>query len=233
MLCPSREAHRRDGAVSCATSTSLFCQNVLCMLGATSPACAGVCVATPGTFCGIGAAASSGLPCPIGQYSPDSQGTCLLCPLGLFGNTTGLTSTACSDSCSATAGLVCTAGATSATGVPCPMGQYGSTGSLGNCTMCPAGRYGGATGLTTSSCSGLCSATSGSYCGVGATTSIGTPCTHCSLSTGWNEVLIISTAGASVLVCSPCLETDGRHVVCTIRSIWHVCFGRGVPAMPW
>ena len=61
---------------------------------------------------------------------------------------------------------------------PCPAGQYSTNGSVGSCSPCPSGTYGSATGLSTSTCSGLCTgtATTGYYCGPGMTTATGALC---------------------------------------------------------
>ena len=146
--------------------------------GATSPACSGVCIAPAGWYCGAGAALSTGLPCPTGQYNSGTQGVCSLCPQGVFGNATGLTTSNCSAMCSASAGYVCSAGATALTGSPCPVGQYSPNGSVGSCNPCPSGTYGNATGLSTAACSGVCTTTTtGYYCGPGMTIATGALCT--------------------------------------------------------
>ena len=150
---------------------------VVTVAGATSPACSGACVAAAGWYCGVGAALSTGLPCPIGQYNNGSQGVCSLCPQGVFGNATGLTTSNCSGVCNASAGYVCSVGATASTGSPCPVGQYSANGSVGSCSPCPSGTYGSATGLSTAACSGGCTSTAGSYCGPGMTTATGALCT--------------------------------------------------------
>ncbi|KAE9043578.1 hypothetical protein PR001_g5732 [Phytophthora rubi] len=127
--------------------------------------------------------------CPLGSFcSPDEAlGGSRLCPGGTFGNATGLASAACSGPCSA--GFYCPRGSTSATQLPCgsvdvfcPLGSalptpvspgYYTVGGLRRCEPghycvdgeryeCPAGTFGDRAGLTTSECSGPCSA--GYYC---------------------------------------------------------------------
>lgn len=55
--------------------------------------------------------------------------------------------------------------------VKCPRGSYCIDGIK---TLCPAGRYGGSTGNTNASCSGLC--TAGFFCPEGSTVSTQNPC---------------------------------------------------------
>lgn len=65
------------------------------------------------------------------------------CPAGVYGETTGLATAACSGAC--------------------PMGYYCPESTINKYEFrCPAGRYGSITGLTDSSCSGMCSP--GYYC---------------------------------------------------------------------
>jgi hypothetical protein len=82
---------------------------------------------------------------------------CTLCPAGLYGASTGLTTTACT--------------------APCPAGRYGSDPglTLSTCTaLCPAGTYGATPGLSTAQCSGLC--TAGYACVAGSTSATAALC---------------------------------------------------------
>ena len=46
----------------------------------------------------------------------------------------------------------------------CPAGLYSVGGAVGGCTQCPPGTFGSIPGLSTSACSGNCSAHTGSAC---------------------------------------------------------------------
>jgi hypothetical protein len=74
---------------------------------------------------------------------------------GLYGSSKALSSAACTGPCSA--GYYCEAGSSIATAAPCPPGTY-SVGGADDCTPCPVGRYGLATSMTSSLCSGPCPA---------------------------------------------------------------------------
>jgi len=114
-------------------------------------------VCAPGQY--LGPSFTTGcLQCPAGRYSVGGAvGGCTQCPSGTFGSGPGLSTPACSGSCSAPAGSACGAGSTSATGTLCPVGQYSLAGA-GVCINCSAGTYGSSTGLLTAACSGLCAA---------------------------------------------------------------------------
>ena len=134
-----------------------------------------------------------------------ASANCTACAAGQYGNTTGLSTSACSGSCSV--GYACPNASTNATAVVCLAGKY-STGGQGVCTncsvgqystvvanavgcgVCPAGRYGSTTGLSTQSCSGNCSA--GYFCPAGSTNSTDSMC----------PAGTYSFAGASA--CTPC-----------------------------
>ncbi len=102
-------------------------------------------VCGPGQYLGPSFATGC-LQCPPGSYSVGGAvGGCTLCPSGTFGNSTGLTSPACSGLCQA--------------------GRFGSgpglTSSL--CTgLCDAGRFGSLPGFDTSTCTAVCPA--GYFC---------------------------------------------------------------------
>jgi hypothetical protein len=138
----------------------------------------------PGSYCPIGSSTPS--PCPLGTYNDqtNAQSTigCIPCSPGMYCSSLGLT--APSGSCAA--GSFCIAGASqasytvagtnygacpqgsycpAATGVaiPCPSGTYSTLPSLitaADCTVCTAGSYCLASGLTAPQ--GTCNA--GYYC---------------------------------------------------------------------
>jgi hypothetical protein len=130
------------------------------------------------------------LQCPPGSYSVGGAvGGCTLCPRGTFGNSSGLSSPACSGNCTAPGGSACPPGSTNATGTPCAAGTW-SAGGTSNCTLCPVGRYslsgwsacvdcpagrfGGTAGLPSASCTGNCSA--GYACPAGSSNSTAVLC---------------------------------------------------------
>jgi hypothetical protein len=82
--------------------------------------------------------------CPIGTYC--NQGIQVACPPGTYGQTIGLSSSACSGLCQI--GYYCPAGSISAREKLCPLGRYGNHEGLGSATCsgsclhpldCPAG----------------------------------------------------------------------------------------------
>ncbi len=158
--------------------------------GSASAACSGPCVPAAGRACNAGETSPSGSPCPAGTYG-DGVGPCASCPVGRHGSTPGLSSPACSGPCVAAAGSVCRSGATSATGTPCPSGSYAD--GLDACVLCPAGRYGGAAGLSAPTCTGPCAAAPGRYCPSGAVSPEGVVCPAGTFS---------NTTGA--VTCFPC-----------------------------
>ncbi len=94
-------------------------------------------VCAPGQY--LGPTFTTGcLQCPPGSYSAGGAvGGCTLCPPGTFGNTTGLTTPACSGNCSASPGYGCPAGSTNSSAVMCAAGRYSSIGA-GSCSQCPS-----------------------------------------------------------------------------------------------
>ena len=90
--------------------------------------------------------------CATGQYSVAGARLCSACPLGRYGNATGLTTAQCSGACTVTAGGYCHDGATSPSGVSCPVGKFnnGTTAMPFTCADCPQGRYGSTKGLQVS-----------------------------------------------------------------------------------
>jgi hypothetical protein len=111
-----------------------------------------------GKVAGLIGATCSG-PCPAGTYGTTggltSAACSAKCPAGTYGSATGLTTAACTGLC--TAGYACAAGSTTATAAICAAGKYSLAGA-GACTNCPAGLFGDTDGLTTDSCTGLCTA---------------------------------------------------------------------------
>jgi hypothetical protein len=138
-------------------------------LSVSSPACSGSCAA--GYACPVGSNRRDppATACPAGRFSVGGAGVCTICPGGVYGNGTGLTTPQCSGACGA--GYVCPAG--SIRSAPCPAGTYSLEGAA-NCTLCPAGTYGSGQGLGAPTCSGLCAA--GSYCPPGSTNSSNNTC---------------------------------------------------------
>lgn len=143
------------------------------------------------------------LPCPPGQYGPPID--CRLCPAGRYGATQNVTSINCTGPCAA--GYFCLAGSTNATAVLCPAGSSCPTGSANAtlclpgrysssgaavCLNCTAGRFGQGQGLTSSLCTGPCSA--GYACPAGSPTATASSC----------AVGKYSEAGASL--CTDCPE---------------------------
>jgi len=76
--------------------------------------------------------------CPRGHYC--SQGNIIPCPVGRYGNTTGLQNSECNFPCQA--GDYCPAGSILPT--TCPFGHFCPDGMTTE--VCPAGTYGGQTG---------------------------------------------------------------------------------------
>jgi hypothetical protein len=102
------------------------------------------------------------------------------CPAGRFSATgtpnVGPTWGACPGVCGpASPGYHCNAGATDASGSPCPPGRY-STGGAVRCALCPQGRYGSEWGTPYNTCSGPCVASASAWCGLGAVSPGGKYC---------------------------------------------------------
>ncbi|KAJ1412983.1 hypothetical protein B484DRAFT_173156, partial [Ochromonadaceae sp. CCMP2298] len=104
--------------------------------------------------------------CRRGHYC--AAGKEVPCPVGTYGNITGLRTALCSGVCEDA--FHCPAGA--AVPVLCPLGYYCPDGKVP--VLCPAGTYGGSRGLRDQRCSGLCSA--GHYCPAGSTAPTQQPC---------------------------------------------------------
>jgi hypothetical protein len=200
--------------------------------GLNSSSCSGPC--RPGFACASGSVL--GVACALGRYSLAGAVSCTACLIGTFGNTTGLTTAACSGVCpagvygNATAltspacrgpcspGYACPANSTNATVSICTPGKY-SSGGLGVCSPCPVGVYGSASGLTSPACSGPC--TAGYACPAGSTSSLASIC-----SPG-----LYSTSGLGV--CSPCpLGVYGSTSGVTSPACSGSCSAGCVPPTP-
>ncbi len=121
--------------------------------------------------------------CPPGQYCP-GDGHQYNCNGGHYGNTTGLTTPACSGRC--LDGVLCEPGETSPDGqrcppgafclagvsVECPAGTYNNDSgakSMADCLLCPAGKYGGLMGMSSEETACLpCPAFENSFAGARA-----------------------------------------------------------------
>jgi hypothetical protein len=142
--------------------------------GLTNASCSGACSA--GHECPAGSTTRYAEVCPAGFYAGAAAEKCSLCGPGVYGESFGhvspactapcpaglfgavgarLTNASCSGSCSP--GYACPAGSTNATAALCPRGAYSEAGAP-VCSPCPLGRYGGAPGLTSASCTGPCRA---------------------------------------------------------------------------
>lgn len=136
-------------------------------LSSTDSQCSGPC--HPGFFCPAGSTTPTEPlnACPPGQWSAAGAGSCSPCAVGFYGSSVSApySTSSCEASCSA--GFECPSGSSAPS--PCPMGKYG-LGGVAACQQCPAGTFGGSTGLPTAACSGPCA--NGRYgLGLGDTTS--------------------------------------------------------------
>jgi hypothetical protein len=77
------------------------------------------------TSCGPGAITSAGVACPLGHFCIGGVPT--LCAAGTYGDSTGLSSAACSGNCNCESGAYCPPGS--------------SAGPSGVCVSCPPGAY--------------------------------------------------------------------------------------------
>jgi len=123
-------------------------------------------VVQDGMYVGSAAERSAELLCSPGHYCRD--GVELPCPIGTYGNDTGLQTAECSGRC--IAGEHCAEGSV----VPaiCPKGSYCPDGMI--TYPCPAGTYGAMTGTKTPACSGACRV--GHYCLQGSISSTEAKC---------------------------------------------------------
>jgi hypothetical protein len=173
--------------------------------GLNAAVCSGPCAA--GYACPAGSTNATAAICTTGRYSLASATTCTPCPGGTFGEAFGLFSPACSGNCSV--GYACPAGSTNGTAAICLAGQYSLVGAAA-CVPCPGGRFGNAVGLSSSACSGNCSA--GYACPVGSTNGTVAICSAGRYSAGAAAACVAcsagrygSTAGLQTAECSaPC-----------------------------
>ncbi|RLN87726.1 hypothetical protein BBJ28_00020060, partial [Nothophytophthora sp. Chile5] len=208
-LCPAGYACPEGSA----SATTWPCdEGTFCPIGSATPR-----LPKPGTHV-VALSSPEEAACPLGSFcSPaEAPGAARLCPAGTFGNSTGLTTAACSGVCRP--GFYCPRGSTSATQVPCggvtlycpsgsaaptpvdpghytvadptPAASYsvealaqraaqalvtrvtqrrcepGDYCVAGERYACPAGTFGGVSGLSEPTCSGPCAA--GYYCPEGS-----------------------------------------------------------------
>ena len=97
----------------------------------------------------------------------------------------------------------------------CAAGSYKASACASACTLCPAGRYGNAVGLTSSSCTGPCSA--GHYCVAGSTSATQQECP--------SGTFTSATGSVSAASCQQC---PGGHFCPAGTVSWaHLNCGRG------
>jgi hypothetical protein len=97
------------------------------------------CSSPAGYACPPGSMNATGTRCSAGTFGTGGAAPCTPCPAGTWGGSFALGAPECSGLCPA--GYRCPPGSTNATSFPCPLGQY-SGGGVGNCSLCPAGRFG-------------------------------------------------------------------------------------------
>jgi hypothetical protein len=158
----------------------------------TSALCSGPCACAGGLYCPMASttAVVACVVCATGSYCTGGAASPQACPAGTYGNTTGLTTAACSGLCACAPGAFCPPGSTSCS--TCTAGSF-CTGGAAPAVMCPAGAYGAASGLTSAACSGACSCAAGAYCPAGSTAATCVPCPAGSYCLGG--------AGAAALLC--------------------------------
>ncbi len=188
-LCPAGVFGNRSGLATAACTAPCPAGRFGAVMGASAETCSGLCSA--GYFCVAGSTNATAAICPVGRYSSWGAGACEDCPVGLFGNTSGLNSPECSGPCpagrfgmhpgmaSATcsglcrAGFACSAGSPNSTAIVCAAGFFSLAGAP-SCTSCGSGRFGATPGMNSASCSGLCDA--GYYCPLGSTNATALAC---------------------------------------------------------
>ncbi len=164
-LCPAGQ-YSLSGAATCTPCPVGRYGNTT---GLATALCSGECVAGSGRVCGEGATTNGpGDLCPAGSYANATLSRCVPCAAGFYGSAPGLVVPECSGVCIPAPGRFCGTGATSATGIACPLGRFSEMGSVTSCDPCPAGRFGNVTGQVSSDCSGACVAPAGSVCVSGA-----------------------------------------------------------------
>lgn len=91
--------------------------------------------------------------CFPGSYSNSGSSSCILCPVGRYGNEFGASSSFCSGKCESVPGSFCDLGTTSSSGIPCGVGYFSGSAGLSfrsSCIKCPLGYY--STSATSSRC---------------------------------------------------------------------------------
>lgn len=164
-----------------------------------SVACSGVCAAGPGSYCGTGMTAATGLPCPPGR----------------FGSSLGLTGAGCTGPCSA--GYACPEGSTNSTTIVCGPGSYSPSGSA-QCTPCAPGAFGDAPASAV--CSGLCLA--GFSCPSGSWNGTAVACAPGRYSLGGSATCVQCPAGVygatMALASAACSGSCAAGYVCPSGS---------------
>jgi hypothetical protein len=129
-----------------------------------------------GSVTGSGTSGAAGCTiCGLGKYSLASASSCANCPAGTWGETTGLTTSACSGICAA--------------------GNYSTAGSS-SCSLCPAGRWGATPGMQGSGCSGVCA--DGKYATAGSSSCSDCPAGTWGIRGGvWNAPIGLTNASCS------------------------------------
>ena len=135
--------------------------------------CDGLCSA--GYYCPTGSCSATQVPCAAGTYSTASgaatSATCLPCAAGTYSTASGASTSATCLPCAAGTFSAAIGATSAATCAPvCPLGYFCPPGTFLP-LLCPPGFFGAAQGLTTSSCSGACSAPPGFGCAAGSTSS--------------------------------------------------------------
>lgn len=156
------------GSATCSGSCAL---GHYCLLGSTSSTQHKCPAGTWGTSTGLSSASCSGK-CPAGRICPAGTSTSNV-------QDCGPPSFYCKEGSKSTSDrIICPSGSYT-TGEPnrktaketCPKGHYCKDGVM---IECPAGRYGSTTGLSTSACSGIC--TAGYHCPKGSISATQEPC---------------------------------------------------------
>lgn len=113
--------------------------------------------------------------CPTRYFCAGSGvSTPTLCPVGRYGATPGMSTSACSGPCAAGRYGNFSGAANASCAGECPVSTYCVAGSV-EPLPCPAGTFGNAAGLTSAACSGKC--TAGYWCPAASTTPKAHACT--------------------------------------------------------